>query len=90
LVTYEEAASGLPFIVGSTNGDDGILNDGGNGILIGTQRQEIAVVLRTVLALNEEQRRRMAERAEQTVCFHSIESFVNSWHEVYGSYAFLG
>jgi glycosyltransferase involved in cell wall biosynthesis len=85
LVTYEAAAAGLPLIVASTNGIEDILCDGENGILIGTQPEAIANGLRSFIALSGEQRRRMGARAKQSVRNYSIESFANSWRQVYDS-----
>jgi len=85
LVTYEAAAAGLPLIVAATNGIEDILRDGENGIVIGTERDAIADGLRAFIALSGEQRRHMGESAKNTVRNYSVESFVQSWREVYDS-----
>jgi glycosyltransferase involved in cell wall biosynthesis len=85
LATYEAAAAGLPLIVASTNGIEDIFRDGENGILIGTHQDAIAKGLRSFIALDLEQRRSMGESAKQTVRNYSIDSFVQSWREVYES-----
>lgn len=83
LVSVEAAAAGLPLIVTALNGVEEFLRDGENGFLVERNAEGVVQGITRFLALSQDRRRAMGERARQDVEKYSLENFVAAWRELY-------
>lgn len=83
LVVLQAAAAGRALLVSAVGGVAEIAQDGDTAVIVEHTRDSVSNGYARLVALGEEGRRRLGERAAQAVAGYDIESFLRAWRELY-------
>lgn len=83
LVSLEAAAAGLPLIVTPLYGVEEFMRDRETGFVVQRRVSDVVDALHRLLAQTPEERKRLAQAAQQAVASYGPEVFVSRWSRFY-------